>query len=90
MADIDTQKGLPIVGDTAPSNINLGVHAEGLYIGPTLSIKNECVIHTAKLRPEEAERIGVGLIQLAAQARAMTQHQKVVASASNGIYIPKG
>ncbi len=74
MADIKTDKQLvAVLNDPHPSNINFNVGAG--VVGQ--QVKNEGVTHTCLYTPDEAVQVGVTLIQLAHQAAAMGQAQKI-------------
>jgi hypothetical protein len=73
MADIRTEKQLvAVLNDPHKSHVNLAVNSDVVVF----SAKNEGVIHHCLFTPEEAVKIGVSLIQLAHQARAMGEEQR--------------
>lgn len=88
MPNIQTTKS-PIIA-TAQANVQLGARP-----GQVLVVAdNEGVSHRIMMTPEEATQLGVAIIQLAAQAKAMEEQQRVqvaMPSALNGaIKLAKG
>lgn len=81
MAEIITTKELVTVGQKPEERMALGVGPGHVKI----LVEHDLVAHEVVMSPQEAVQMGVSLIQLAGQAQAMGEMERVQANGAIGL-----